>query len=387
MRILVVTTDYVPNVSGIATLSYEQAEGLAELGHEVMVLTTTRGSANRAKSRAEVCRIDVNLPPVVRLMALLRAVHRTARSFGPDFIWCTNYRGFGLPVMLTAQRQAIPYGIFFHGTELITENRSSLRHRILKTVARRAAVLCTNSRNSADLMRQHYGLAASVATPGVHAPAGAGQEREPAGYREHWLNATAGASREDLTVFIAACRISRQKGIHTVLQAIAALDAADREKLIFVAVGAGPDIEEFKALRNELHLEQQVHFHGPASQAEIPAILKSADVYLQPSQPEGDFLESFGISFLEAQMAGLPCIATRWGGIPEAVQEGETAILVPPGSIQAVTDAIRSVLRNPGWRQSASDKARKWALANSWKNHAINLESHILATKPATSHD
>lgn len=387
MRILVVTTDYVPNVSGIATLSYEQAETLAGLGHQVMVLTTTRNAGSLAESRAEVCRIDVNLPPVVRLMALLRKLHRVAGAFCPDFIWCTNYRGFGLPVMLTAKRQAVPYGIFFHGTELITESRNPLRRRVLKTVAQRAAVVCTNSLNSANLLMQHYGVTASVATPGVHPPARTGSDEAATRYREQWLSATAHAPHEALTIFISACRISRQKGLHIVFQAIAALDASEREQVLFVAVGKGPDIEEFKALRSELGLERQVHFHGPAAQAEIPAILQSADVYLQPSQPEGDFLESFGISFLEAQAAGLPCIATRWGGIPEAVRDGETAILVPPGSVPSVTDAIRSVLRDSSWRESASNTAREWALTNSWKKHAINLESLIAEAKSAPSHD
>ncbi len=397
MRILLVTTDYLPNVSGIATLSHEQAIGLAGgASHHVMVLTTTAGAETAADSVANgqalsIRRVSSKLPRIARLSGFYTMLSSTVKEFRPDFIWCTNYRGFGLPVMLVAQARGLPYGIYFHGTELVTENRSLLRRAIFRAVATRAAVVCTNSRNSARLLKEYYNVEGNVATPGVHMPPAGDEHSAKQGshtdYRAEWLQALGRTAEEEVTVFIAACRVSRQKGLHVAIEAIAALDDAEREKLLYVIVGSGPDLAELKGLSSQLGLEKHVHFHGSAQRDEMAVILRSADVYLQPSQPEGDFLESFGISFLEAQSVGLPCIATRWGGIPEAVQDGKTAMLVSPGSVAEVAGAIRRMLADSEWRDEATGHAIQWASENSWRNHSNTIESLIEATKPAPSHD
>ena len=118
-------------------------------------------------------------------------------------------------------------------------------------------------------------------------------------------------------------------------------------------------------------------FSGPIPYESISAAYLAADIYAQPSQPVGEFLESFGISFVEAQAAGLPCIGSDWGGVPEAVARDETALLVPVGDHDAVAAAVRTLVKDPGRRTAMASAARLHAARYSWRSHAERLLAEI----------
>jgi glycosyltransferase involved in cell wall biosynthesis len=105
----------------------------------------------------------------------------------------------------------------------------------------------------------------------------------------------------------------------------------------------GRDAGEMDALRKEvssLGLERHVLFAG--ERAEAARIIASSTLVVHPSHEEG-----FSNTILEAMAAGKAVVATRVGGIPEAVVDGETGLLVPPHDPPALADALLSLLRNP----------------------------------------
>jgi glycogen synthase len=89
----------------------------------------------------------------------------------------------------------------------------------------------------------------------------------------------------------------------------------------------------------------------------VPAVLAAADLLVLPS-----FYEELGTVLIEALQAGLPCVATRVGGIPEAVDDGETGLLVAPGDVEALTRAIQKLLANAELRRALGTQGRKRAL-------------------------
>ncbi|HSX24956.1 MAG TPA: glycosyltransferase family 4 protein, partial [Candidatus Andersenbacteria bacterium] len=83
------------------------------------------------------------------------------------------------------------------------------------------------------------------------------------------------------------------------------------------------------------------------SDEDIHALYSRATLFaLPPKELVGDY-EGFGIVYCEAAFFGLPVVATRTGGIPEAVKDNETGILVEPGNSNAIADAILQLLDNP----------------------------------------
>lgn len=94
---------------------------------------------------------------------------------------------------------------------------------------------------------------------------------------------------------------------------------------------------------------------------DVPALLAAADVLLLPSRCE----EGAPLAVLEAQMAGVPVVATRVGGIPEIVQEGVTALLVPKEDPAAMADALDRALAldRARWKAEGRAHARRFTLA------------------------
>ena len=86
---------------------------------------------------------------------------------------------------------------------------------------------------------------------------------------------------------------------------------------------------------------------------DLRALLPMADLVVPPS-----FHEAFPRVLLEAMAAGRAVVATRVGGVPEAVEDGVTGLMVPPGDVSALADAMASLLRDPGRRRAMEAAAR-----------------------------
>jgi len=104
-------------------------------------------------------------------------------------------------------------------------------------------------------------------------------------------------------------------------------------------------------LVNERALHSVVTFAG--FQSNVLEYMAAFDVVVLPS-----ILEGFGMVLLEAMAMGKPVVASRVGGIPEAVEDGVTGILVPPAHSRRLADALVALLENPGLRQSMGEAGR-----------------------------
>jgi len=128
-----------------------------------------------------------------------------------------------------------------------------------------------------------------------------------------------------------------------------------RERLRLVMVGDG-------RLRSQV--EEVIAAAGLSSQAWLPGarggvddILRGLDVFVLPSLSEG-----ISNTILEAMASGLPIVATRTGGNPELVEDGDTGLLPPPNDPAALADAIGQYIRNPDQRKAHGARARQVAL-------------------------
>jgi glycosyltransferase involved in cell wall biosynthesis len=94
----------------------------------------------------------------------------------------------------------------------------------------------------------------------------------------------------------------------------------------------------------------------------VGVFLERARVLCLPSRSE-----SFGVALLEAGAYGLPVVASRVGGIPEIVTDGETGLLVPPEDPAALSDALERVLSDPERARRLGDNLRRRVVADfSW---------------------
>jgi glycosyltransferase involved in cell wall biosynthesis len=111
----------------------------------------------------------------------------------------------------------------------------------------------------------------------------------------------------------------------------------------FVIFGEGELREHLEHLVREHHLEKHVLL--PGFRADVLGYIKSFDVFAMSSVTEG-----LGTSLLDAMACARPIVATRTGGIPEVVEDGENGLLVPPRDRQALADALVRLLSDPALR-------------------------------------
>jgi glycosyltransferase involved in cell wall biosynthesis len=149
---------------------------------------------------------------------------------------------------------------------------------------------------------------------------------------------------EGVRMILAVGRLSQEKGQIVLLRAFKKLnethDNTDGEiRARLVIVGDGPERETLEAATASLGLSDRVVFTGQVNNPQ--AYFEAADVLVNPSDSEGS-----PYVLLEAMAAGLPIVATAVGGVPELLENNESALLVPAGDPQAMFDAIARVLND-----------------------------------------
>jgi colanic acid/amylovoran biosynthesis glycosyltransferase len=144
-----------------------------------------------------------------------------------------------------------------------------------------------------------------------------------------------------------ACRLIRKKGLPTSLRAFASF-ARVHPRATFTLAGEGPLLEDARGLAAELGVSEKVFFTGFLSQAKLQALFAESHLFLHPSElgPDGD-QEGVPNSMLEAMAAGLPVLATRHGGIPEAVEPGVSGLLVGEGDAAALAAEMTALAGSP----------------------------------------
>ena len=157
-------------------------------------------------------------------------------------------------------------------------------------------------------------------------------------------------------VFGTVGRLAPTKGQSYLIKAFAEVKQELPESVLLLA-GAGRLEDTLKAEASRTGFGKSIHFLG--RRTDIPQILKALDVFVLPSVAEG-----FGLALAEAMAAGVPCIATQVGGIPEILPNRDVGRLVPARDANALAAAMIDLAQTPSDRLEqlaalASDRVRR----------------------------
>ena len=171
-------------------------------------------------------------------------------------------------------------------------------------------------------------------------------------------------------------RCEREKGVFDLLRAFRQV-VVGRSDVVLLFVGGGKDLERIRREALLSGVQEHVRFLGSVPHHSVRGVLEATDIFAFPSHGEG-----MPNALLEAMAIGLPCIATRVGGIPEVLEDEVTGLLVTPGDINALTVAMRRCLAAPEWATEMGREARKKVKHKmSWERNAIDhvrLYGHLL---------
>ena len=146
--------------------------------------------------------------------------------------------------------------------------------------------------------------------------------------------------------FVQACRLIPKKGIATSLKAFAAFHEK-YPRARFTLAGEGPIKREIEDLARNLGIADAVELRGFLAQPDLRSLYEDAHFFVHPSEITADQnQEGVPNSMLEAMATGLPVLATLHGGIPEAVDNGRTGILVPERDAAGLLRAMLDLAAN-----------------------------------------
>lgn len=163
---------------------------------------------------------------------------------------------------------------------------------------------------------------------------------------------------------VLASRLAHVKGSDIALE-IAECLVKRRKDIVFVFVGQGPMEAQLKKIVEEKELIDNVRFLGWRD--DVLDIVASSQILLQPSRNE-----AVGRSLLEAQLLGVPVVASRVGGIPEVVSDGKTGLLYDHSRITDAIDAIERLVDDENYARKLSENASAWVKDNFSSELMIN---------------
>ncbi|WP_238845664.1 glycosyltransferase family 4 protein [Nostoc edaphicum] len=162
-------------------------------------------------------------------------------------------------------------------------------------------------------------------------------------------------------------RIGQRKGAFDLIKAFSLLPTEYKTKSSMIMAGDG-DIEQARNLVTTLNLENYIKLPGWIGSDERDILLTEADVFVLPSYNEG-----LPLAMLEAMAWELPVIVTPVGGIPEIVTQSDNGLIVDPGNVEQLSDAVKSLIENESLRLSLGSKARTSVFDLDIKNHWVSF--------------
>jgi glycosyltransferase involved in cell wall biosynthesis len=151
-------------------------------------------------------------------------------------------------------------------------------------------------------------------------------------------------------------RLEYIKGVHVLIKALASLKTKRSDWVCWIA-GEGNLLGELRDQASEAGIASDIVFWGKLDN--IPAFLKHADIYVQPSLQD---TQPFSVT--EAQLAGVPVIVSGTAGMPEMVEPERTGWVVPPQDADSLSELLEALLQDHAARKAVGAAAKKWAEQN-----------------------
>jgi phosphatidylinositol alpha-1,6-mannosyltransferase len=358
-RSLFVTNDFPPRVGGAQTYYWNMIQTLDPGG--VVIVAPAHPDAAAFDATHPYTVVRTPHMTVLPLPSVERLCERLIREHDLELLQLGHPLPAGLLGPWLRRTAGVPYVVFLGGAEITVPGAVPGVARLLAWVLARSALLLTVSRYTADqAVRLSHGLAhAEVLRPALET-----------GRYAHTAIADATAARAALgldgaPLVVCVGRLVPRKGQDMLIEALKDLDG-DFADVRLALVGGGRLADELRKQAAAAGLADRVCLPGEVSANELHLWLQAADIFAGPSRTRfrGLEVEGFGIVFAEAALTGLPVIAGRSGGAPEAVVDGDTGIVVDAHTSHELTAALRRLLSmSPDQRREMGARGRRLALS------------------------
>lgn len=340
-KLLLITFEYPPTKGGIAAYLYGLCKNTPYDWHVLC--------DGKKKILAENVTVATLLFPRffwLRWLAGLPAIIKKMREIKPAALVVSHTLPLGYVACIARFIARVPCKciLICHGMDVAQPRHFFWKRFLTGRVLRSVDYIIANSNFTKNIISQ-YGIPENKITvvyPGI--------DQKP--LSSHHRNAP---------ILLSLGRLTQRKGFDCVIMSLPQI-VNEIKDVRYIIAGDGPDKQRLKKLAFALGVQEYVWFTGAVDSAMKEKLLASAQVFAMPSRNINGDVEGFGIVFLEAAMHSIPCVGSTHGGVPEAIDDTLSGVLVDPMSIDEISRAIITLMKSPELALNMGTHGRERAL-------------------------
>lgn len=353
-NILIIASEFPPNVGGIGNHAYHLAKSLASNGFQVHVVADVLDITQKELAAFQLT-LSFKFSPVIRTKNLsltyFRRVAKTiTTAYKANYIICSGKFPLWLINALRNVYRHKKIISIVHGSELDLKSKKG-SHLITAALKKSNAIISVSSYTESFIDKR---VIEKVPCYIIHN-----------GINLSEFNANVSNNRiNGLPKLITIGSMTDRKGQENILKAMPEI-LKSYPKAVYHIIGKPCEKERLQQIVSSLNIASSVVFHDELKRSDLLNVLGNCDIKLMLSNHtnEGDF-EGFGIAILEANAMGKPAIGSNFGGITDAIENYKTGILVSPHDPAEISNAIKTILND---YSTYSQNALLWAKQHDWK--------------------
>ncbi|MBI4281316.1 glycosyltransferase family 4 protein [Candidatus Uhrbacteria bacterium] len=278
-------------------------------------------------------------------------------------VWVGHLLPLGTVVYLLKKLSVVScqLSVFVHGFDLLLAETHPRKRMIARRILNSADRILTNSEYGKSLVVER-GIADSKVVIVYPCPT---LSCQLSAYRSGRSVVSTDIRKkynlENKKILLTVARLVERKGIDLVIEALKKIKMVETKfrpmsDFVYVIVGDGPERKNYELRIRNYGLP--VLFVGAVPDAELSAWYDACDVFIMTPRKIGPDVEGFGLVYLEANAFGKPVIGSRTGGVPEAVLDGETGLLVDEGDVDGIAPAIARLFSDDVLRKKFGEQGR-----------------------------
>lgn len=382
-KTLIISLEFPPQVGGIATYVHDLAGALDS--EKVIVLavggndqnsTTMQKKTWDLQRKYKIIRKKLLFPKFIwpRWLLLVFQVWKIVKAEKIEIIFVQHVLPVGYAAILMKKFLKVPYLLFSHGTDLIAGTATPWKRKMVTLVSRHAEQIIFNSESLRDRYLRvlvQFEKKSMVLYPCpepifLHSPT-----------REEINTLRRQYALEGKQTLLSVSRLDEGKGfLHMIRYMPKILEQVPN--LVWFIIGDGIKKNSIIESLQKNNLQNIVRFIGEIPHDQLPKFFYTADAFVLLAHPDEGREEGLGLVFLEASAAGMPIVAGRSGGVPEAVLDQETGLIVEATNEKEVVSAVLKVLKDREYARRLGMNARDRMIRDfSWSKQIALLDPWI----------
>lgn len=357
MKTLLLALEFPPAVGGVETYYQKVVEYWPD---ELVFLTNAQKAL---------------LSPFLPIFAWLRGLFRVKAIIEqeePEWVLAGEILPLGTIAYILSFFRIFKYGVFLHGLDFSLATKNVYKRWLSGLILRRATmVICANVTTEQIVKKIFPTVITAVVNPGVETKSLKIKTQEASTLRLDY-NLT------NAFILVTVGRLVERKGMDMVIQALPEI-IKKIPNCYYVVIGDGPYKKRLLELAKTVGVTKQVLFFSGLSDEIKNNWLATSDVFIMPTRVIGGDYEGFGIVYLEAGLYKKPVIAGQGGGVKEAVDDGESGLIIDGADKKSITTAVIRLHDDEILRNTLGINGYNKAVSMTWSKQVKKIYSLLEA--------